>query len=301
MEADFLKLQARRKLRVMVLSLCPAYLAFRISWTFVEEENRTLYTLIVTNAETERITIAGNFILQVICFLGIGISNATLVYALQQKTKWRQGATAVTKPDASATTGIAPPGRDKAVDEDAHSATHSKSTGNSASQPGPTVRGGAADQAANRDRKLGRMIVLLSGIIFFCYIPSTVALLVQLVEPGFSMLGRYRNSFFAAWSFVWILDAFNSSVNIFVYYNMSSKYRATFNTLFGRCMRKWRVRPEAANGDKMSATTKHAPDKAANTRDSGYVTSERNGNSSRIVPSPETNNTPVLSLTSMVK
>ncbi|RUS91842.1 hypothetical protein EGW08_000413, partial [Elysia chlorotica] len=160
---------------IMILSLLPAYFSFRIGWEFVEEENRTLYTLLVSNEQMERITIAGNFVMQVICFFGIAGSNFMLVYALQQKTKWRQqGAKG---PTAKA-----------------------------------TVRGGAADHAVTRDRKLGRMIVLLSGIIFLCYIPSTVALLVQLIEPGFSMLGRFRNSFFATWSFVWVLDAFNSSV-----------------------------------------------------------------------------------------
>ena len=277
-------------LQVMILSLLPAYFSFHIGWEFVEEENRTLYTLLVSNEQMERITIAGNFVMQVICFFGIAGSNFMLVYALQQKTKWRQqGAKGpAAKAAASAAPGPKPDG--KSGDGEAKapnpSADQSRLTvepnGTSSKPTAPTVRGGAAEHAVNRDRKLGRMIVLLSGILFLCYIPSTVALLVQLIEPGFSMLGRFRNSFFATWSFVWVLDSINSSVNIFVYYNMSSKYRATFDKMFGRFLRKWRVNPEDTNVEN-SVNTRH-------------VDTKRNGNGANFT-SPKTQNTTVVSPT----
>ena len=303
----------------MILSLCPAYASFHIGWEFVEEENRTLYTLLVSNEQMERITIAGNFVMQVICFVGIAGSNFMLVYALQQKTKWRQqgaiGPTA-TKPASSAGASAAAEsgqgnsvkpangettGTNAATATDSSRLTVAAANGTSAKPASvasvPAMRGGAAEHAVNRDRKLGRMIVLLSGIIFLCYIPSTVALLVQLIQPGFSMLGRYRNSFFATWSFVWVLDAFNSSVNIFVYYNMSSKYRATFNFMFGRCRRKkGRVSPE--NTNVQHSVNTNAPNGVGETKDTRYVKEgnlERNGNTKNTTPtSPKKQDTSVV-------
>ncbi|GFR66943.1 chemosensory receptor A [Elysia marginata] len=275
----------------MILSLCPAYFSFHIAWEFVEEENRTLYTLLVSDEQMERITIAGNFVMQVICFVGIAGSNFMLVYALQQKTKWRQnnahGPSAI--PTQSATSGqksCGKSGNSQTKGSDSaggQSRLTVESNSAVAKSSGATVRGGAAEHAVNRDRKLGRMIVLLSGILFLCYIPSTIALLVQLIEPGFSMLGRFNNSFFATWSFVWVLDAFNSSVNIFVYYNMSSKYRSSFNKMFSRCMRKGRVKPKETNGENSTCTHRNLPDKAAKAEET-----EKNNENFASITSPNT-------------
>ena len=124
----------------------------------------------------------------------------------------------------------------------------------------------ATAHAAHRDRKLARMIVLLCAILFVCYLPSTVCLMVQLIESEFSIKGDYENMFFVGWSFAWIADAINSSVNIFVYYNMSTKYRATFKTLFARWHRKWRrVAPETTHGEQINGTGPHFSG-AVNTR-----------------------------------
>ena len=132
--------------------------------------------------------------------------------------------------------------------------------------------GGAAEHATNRDRKLGRMIVLLSAIVFICYLPSTMCLVFMMIYQSFSIMGDEVNIFFMAWSWVFVFDATNSSANIFLYYSMSSKYRATFHSLFGWVKRDRKVGPSNSKTyepTNVSIRDAGHTDKAKGVRDGG--------------------------------
>lgn len=88
------------------------------------------------------------------------------------------------------------------------------------------------DSISSRDRKTMNMIVLISVILIFCYTPSVLLFLMNFIVPEFSITGKYSNIFLVTWSFAYLFETINSSVNIFLYLKMSTKYRETFQSLF---------------------------------------------------------------------
>lgn len=91
-----------------------------------------------------------------------------------------------------------------------------------------------------RDKKTVNMIVLIAIILIICYTPGTALLMVTFFEPEFSVSGRYVNTFIAAWTFGLLLETVNSSVNIILYYKMSTRYRQTLRQLFSVCTSRTR-------------------------------------------------------------
>ncbi|CAG5133307.1 unnamed protein product [Candidula unifasciata] len=85
---------------------------------------------------------------------------------------------------------------------------------------------------SKRDNKVVKMIVLIAVIYCICFLPMLVNYILTTIEPNFIVVGLYRNAFLLSWSFAFLVDSINSSINIIVYYKMSSKFRNTFNTLF---------------------------------------------------------------------
>lgn len=89
-----------------------------------------------------------------------------------------------------------------------------------------------AECMSNRDRKTARVIVLIASILIVCYTPSVLLPVTTVCEQEFSMSGKYSNIFIIVWSFAFLLESINSSVNILFFYRMSSKFRDTFRILF---------------------------------------------------------------------
>lgn len=89
----------------------------------------------------------------------------------------------------------------------------------------------------NRDRKTMKMIVLIATILIVCYTPGAViAMTTFIVGSEFSIKGVYVNIFMAVWSVAVSFQVINSSINIILYYKMSSKYRETFHEIFSEKM-----------------------------------------------------------------
>ncbi|XP_059177845.1 growth hormone secretagogue receptor type 1-like [Physella acuta] len=94
-----------------------------------------------------------------------------------------------------------------------------------------------SESISNRDKKTINMIIIIAIILIVCYTPGTILSLVTFFVPDFSIVGNYVNLFFAVWSFGFLFETINSSVNIFLYYKMSSKYRRSFCGMFSRCVK----------------------------------------------------------------
>lgn len=90
----------------------------------------------------------------------------------------------------------------------------------------------SGESISNRDKKTVSMVVLIATVLIVCYTPGIAVSLVTFFVPEVSIIGKYVNMFFVLWSFAFMFDALNASVNIFLYYNMSSKYRETFHQMF---------------------------------------------------------------------
>lgn len=87
---------------------------------------------------------------------------------------------------------------------------------------------------SSRDRTTMTMVALIACILIICYTPSTLLGVATVVEPEFGVGGKYYNLYSFFWSFAFIFENINSSVNIFMYLKMSSKYRAKCKEIFCR-------------------------------------------------------------------
>lgn len=94
----------------------------------------------------------------------------------------------------------------------------------------------AEKDVSTKDKKTIKMVALIATVLIVCYAPGTAISMVTIFEPEFHLMGKYMNIFFATWSFAFVFQTVNSSVNIFLYYNMSTKFRQTFDQLFSPCL-----------------------------------------------------------------
>ncbi|XP_035828880.1 G-protein coupled receptor 39-like [Aplysia californica] len=85
---------------------------------------------------------------------------------------------------------------------------------------------------ARKDEKVVKMVVIICVVFVVCYSLSSVNMALMLFLPDYSVVGPYRNIFQVVWSFIDTLEGVNSSVNIFVYFKMSSKFRRMFKNTF---------------------------------------------------------------------
>ncbi|CAL1538192.1 unnamed protein product, partial [Lymnaea stagnalis] len=84
-----------------------------------------------------------------------------------------------------------------------------------------------SDEMQNRDTKIVKMVVFISANFIVCYLPGTVVFIWMMLDPGLRIDGRHSDLFQAAFATLFLLEALNASVNIFVYVGMSSKFRKT--------------------------------------------------------------------------
>ncbi|XP_012943203.1 probable G-protein coupled receptor frpr-1 [Aplysia californica] len=87
---------------------------------------------------------------------------------------------------------------------------------------------------SKRDTKVVKMIVFISGIFIACYLPSAANFIATVISDEYSIVGRYQNMFLLTWAIFSALVAINSTVNIFVYYSMSSKFREVLNNMLNQ-------------------------------------------------------------------
>lgn len=91
---------------------------------------------------------------------------------------------------------------------------------------------GKSDSMSVRDQSVSKMVVMISTVFIICYTPVCVIFIGMIVVPKLSIDGTYGNMFGIVFSFAYILESINASFNIFIYYNMSSRYRQIFRQTF---------------------------------------------------------------------
>ncbi|KAK7005234.1 growth hormone secretagogue receptor type 1 [Biomphalaria glabrata] len=95
-----------------------------------------------------------------------------------------------------------------------------------------------------RDQKTVKMVITIATVMVVCYAPAVVLSLVSAIVPDFSVAGSQVNLFHAMWSFGFLLGIVNASINIFIYYYMSSSYREAFNQIFQLVYRTKKKNPQ---------------------------------------------------------
>ncbi|XP_059173495.1 type-1 angiotensin II receptor A-like [Physella acuta] len=88
------------------------------------------------------------------------------------------------------------------------------------------------NQLSHRDRKLVKMVLIISIVFIGCSVPNVTADVVILLVKDYNMEGRERNLFLATSAMFFNMVAINSSMNIFIYLKMSSKFRQAFLAMF---------------------------------------------------------------------
>ncbi|CAG5117346.1 unnamed protein product, partial [Candidula unifasciata] len=93
------------------------------------------------------------------------------------------------------------------------------------------------DSISRRNRATVKIVALIASVLIICYIPSVCLCLTTFIEPEFTEGGKYYNIYTSFWSVAMMMETINSSVNIFFYIRMSTKYRQKFTELFSPCFK----------------------------------------------------------------
>ncbi|XP_012945441.1 probable G-protein coupled receptor 139 [Aplysia californica] len=90
----------------------------------------------------------------------------------------------------------------------------------------------AAGGVGVKDQKVVKMVTFIAVIFIVCSVPPTLLFFYMVIDIDFRVGGVYRNLYLVIWTTSFLTETINSSVNIFVYLKMSSKYRAVFMKRF---------------------------------------------------------------------
>ncbi|XP_005092843.1 neuropeptides capa receptor-like [Aplysia californica] len=184
----------------MFASVSPVYYAINIGPKFFPGRNETLLGLVYKpdGADIENVSFSINVFAQLSSVLFVIICTCVLIHNLVLKSKWR------------------------------------KSTQSSAATARSAASGSGESGMSSKEKRVVKLVTLISCIFIACFLPSAVNLILMISSDDYSIVGKYRNMFQVSWSMLNTLEATNCSVNICVYYTMSSKYRAVFTSLFAK-------------------------------------------------------------------
>ncbi|CAL1538318.1 unnamed protein product [Lymnaea stagnalis] len=93
--------------------------------------------------------------------------------------------------------------------------------------------------ATRRDKKLVKMVIVISVVFIVFSVPGVVATFLMMLVKEYNIAGRYRNFYIATFSVLFPIGAINSTVNIFIFLDLSSKYRRVFVSILKRYPKTW--------------------------------------------------------------
>ncbi|GFS10364.1 chemosensory receptor B [Elysia marginata] len=204
------------------VSVVPIYYAISLGEVFVEDRNRTLYAIVYRpgGQDVEAVCFALTEFAQLSSFVLVIVFTAILIRNLLKKSRWRREAAGL---------GTSRGGHGAGTPAE-FSSTQTITRAAEQETGAPTQ----ADKSANRDRRVMVLVLSIACIFIACFLPSASNLVVIILLPDYNITGRYKNMFQVTGAICNTCESINSSVNIFVYYNMSSRYRAEFRRLFGK-------------------------------------------------------------------
>ena len=87
-------------------------------------------------------------------------------------------------------------------------------------------------QLSNRDRQVVKMLLVIVVIYIVSLSPRISLYMAKHIVYDFYFLRRYHKLFKFCVYWIWVADLTNGAVNFFVFYNMSSSFKATFREIF---------------------------------------------------------------------
>ncbi|XP_059168552.1 uncharacterized protein LOC131950427 [Physella acuta] len=91
---------------------------------------------------------------------------------------------------------------------------------------------------SNKEKKLVLMLTVVATIFIVCLIPQSAVLTTVSLVPEISMYGEYFDVALLCYNISNFTETVSSSVNLLVYYKMSTRYRDTIHTYFDKNVRK---------------------------------------------------------------
>lgn len=85
---------------------------------------------------------------------------------------------------------------------------------------------------SHRETRLIVTVVSLSAAFILCYSPGTALILWMIIDDELRMDGRERNLYILFYSFIYIFEAVNASMNFFIYLCTASRYQEVFYDTF---------------------------------------------------------------------
>ncbi|KAK3752623.1 hypothetical protein RRG08_008766 [Elysia crispata] len=254
----------------MTASVAPIFYTSRTAQKFDEVANRSYLVLSFTEdrEKVDSIAFAIGVTFSVCSFVAVAVCTAVLVYSLNKTSKWRESAMATDKEQGGKPTGRLQVEISEDVSSDASTKTsvaslsaevsekdHRSAPSSNGSTTAAQVKKRGAKEVSAKNKRASKMVSLISIIFIVCYLPNTINQLVMSLVPDYAKNGRYINTNQVFWSIGFVAESFNCSVNIFMYYTMSTKYRSTIQSMIcGRCL-------SLSDGGKPAADNEDEPQK----------------------------------------
>ena len=196
---------------VVVPPMINIYFRHPHGWVFFPERNRSLLTALTV----EDPVIATSFmiwqayvsmVLPATSFVIVTFCTIFLSISLQRSKKWRD------------------------------------SNRNVSSEQGQKGSSGTTrEKTSNKELKIIRMVVAVATVFIISTIPSCIHVTVVMLVPEFYIRGRFAKIHNIAGHLFFLIDLINCSVNVIIYYRMSTKFRQTANELFNfKCFSRCR-------------------------------------------------------------
>lgn len=187
---------------IMTLSTVPVFYTSRMAWTFDRTTNRTILSMIFTDDRdfVDGISFGINTVFLIpLIFICTVIFAVILTVHLNRKAKWRESV--------------------------------------ASGKNGADVKPEKGTVLSTKDRRAVKMVALISVVFIASFAPDIMTVFTAIIVPEFNVGMREQNLLFITGTFTLLLQALNSSVSFFIYYNMSSKYKKTFMELFPLCFK----------------------------------------------------------------
>ncbi|CAL1546828.1 unnamed protein product, partial [Lymnaea stagnalis] len=79
-----------------------------------------------------------------------------------------------------------------------------------------------------KEMRVSKMVLILTLIFIACNLPSNMLIATRTIVPEFQEIGKLQKLFRVTHTFAFLLETTSSSINVFVYYRMGSKFKLEF-------------------------------------------------------------------------
>ena len=202
----------RKTTTVVMVAICIATIGPYIGahwrwifvWKFLPGRNATVLGVTVVSTPfldlKEKIeNIVLGLIQPIVAFVTVLVCTVFLVVYLRRSSQWRKS--------------MASAGGEKAGGDDS-----------SRFEPKQTI--------SRKEEKLVRLVISIATIFIVCYTPNTLVFLNMAIFPSFWVFGQHKNTFLMVYTLSVMASSVSASVNIFIYYNMGTRYRNAFRLMF---------------------------------------------------------------------